>query len=228
MIAGIAVVMAAVVLLWGNKAAIEAGGEDTIDAIVTAINSGGPFAARGMLGSELSFANEQWKKTLGLFDREFVVDAVVFSHATRNPSPIAERMNVFIAKGGFGAGQAALEVGLADQRLVYWKIRSFERALLTDEMRSASCARYRSGEFMDQPEFDLDPPWSRFPRAERYSPEWFEPEQSTYLQAFAKRWSRLDESQRDAYIGRYPPPEAWSGWYDVSITVWPEDCEASI
>jgi len=211
--------------LWGYKKSIENQSIDTIVEFVGEINKSGPMTARGLIASELSDARATWEKSLGSFDEKFAFSSLLFSHRTRNPTSVRNYTNVFFVRGRLADSNATIEVALVGQRILFWKLKSIDSDMPTIGEVVASCVQFGLSDLDVATTFDLDPPWIRYPFSERFSPNWSHPDRTRYIVTFARRWSRLNDSDRDAYIEKNPPPDEWINWYDGPVGAWEEPCD---
>ena len=115
-----------------------------------------------------------------------------------------------------------MEIAIADQQLVYWKVRSFDRSLITREELASGCrSAYLIADV--EPIITFDPPWIAFPHTKRYSTDWFDTDKRDYIVSLGKSWSQLDESERELYVEANPTPDGWEGWYDGLRGSWTAD-----
>lgn len=223
---GIAAIMLIEASLWARTSALEREAAPAITDVIDRINADGPESVRGRLGSEPSYAIERRKTFHGLFDHEFVLSDIRFSHSETNPTGVFVPMSFFIADGTLADKDVALDVAISDQELVHWNIRSFDESLLTESMGAEICRDELSYEVENEDGFD--PPWIAYPETARFSTDWLSPERRVFIVSFGKWWSQIDDSDREAYSQANHPPGEWANWYRNLTANWTDHdfCDA--
>ena len=210
--------------LFNQKSEIERRAAGYINMIIESINEFGPASVRGSVGSEPWLVKDHWTKFIGIFDQHFVIESIRLSNFTRHPVSRNPPMAIYIVHGNVSGKDVALQIATSAQDLVYWNVRSFDNELVEQNALKSACQAPDSISGSQKADrINLAPPWIMFPRVPRFSRDWLDQDKHSFILAFGKSWSQLDEQAQESFMNLNRPPMDWIGWYDDLRSSWAVD-----